>query len=727
LIILAVLVANSLYLLGLADANPISWTSSGIAHAVCRSSCGRPMIDPNVGFITQPLGHLAAMDLLHLHLPWWNYFEGLGQPLAGEMQSAALFPLTLLFALPGGLLWFHISLEIIAGLSTYFLAKRLGANQLIATTGAILFALNGTYAWLGNAVLNPVAFLPMLLLGVEMIFDGARFGVRKGWYLAAIAIALSLYAGFPEVAFFDALFCAGWAIVRFFDIPRENRFTAVRRLGLSGLIGLLLSLPILIPFLDFMKVAIIGSHTADVAGVSRLTLRALPMFFDPYIYGPIFRNVNAIGPWGAIGGYFTISVTVLALLGLFGKRLRPLRIYLGAWTVVAIFGMTNFLHVRSLWNAIPLVNTATLPRYIMPSCEIAIIVLAVLGLMDFATNARAKKLINLTTLLGLLILLWGVLLAGKINDGIVLGHASRYIHMVIDVIPFMAVAAIAIVANFFRRSIAPLLIACVLVGESLIMFVIPSGDAPISTTVDQAPITYLLTHQGEDRFLDFAVIFPNFGSQFGLNSLSVIDLPFPKTFSKYIESQLYPGLTPQNQFIIKNGLTGYALQQKELVDHFAAYEAASVKYLALPTGLALSPKLTALGVTHVFSDATATIYQMPHPRSFYSTTSSTCSVSSRNPDSANVSCPSGATTLLRTELSMAGWHASVNGKSVPITTVDGVYQSIQVPQGSSTVNFSFLPPHEKYAVLLGLLGAFFLLGTWVRERFLSPRAPRHAK
>ena len=53
------------------------------------------MIDPNVGFITQSLGHLAALDILHGHLPWWNYFEGLGQPLAGEMQSAALFPLTL--------------------------------------------------------------------------------------------------------------------------------------------------------------------------------------------------------------------------------------------------------------------------------------------------------------------------------------------------------------------------------------------------------------------------------------------------------------------------------------------------------------------------------------------------------------------------------------------------------------------------------------------------------
>ena len=718
-------VANGPYLLGLADLNPISWTS-GIAHAVCRSSCGRPMIDPNVGFITQPLGHLAAMDLLHFHLPWWNYFEGLGQPLAGEMQSAALFPLTLLFALPSGLLWFHVSLEVIAGVATYFLSKRLGANQLIATTGAILFALNGTYAWLGNAVLNPVAFLPMLILGIEMIYDGARKGGRKGWSLAAIAIALSLYAGFPEVAFFDALFCAGWAVVRLFDLPKESRLTAARRLSVSGLMGLLLSLPILIPFLDFMKVAIVGSHTAAVAGVSQLTLRALPMFFDPYIYGQIFRDPNATGPWGAIGGYFTASVTLLALLGLLGKRLRPLRIFMGAWIIVAIFGMTNFLHVRSLWNAIPLASTATLPRYIMPSCELAMIVLAVLGLVDFATTTKAKRLINLTTLLALVVLVWGVSIAGVINQGVVLGGRSRYVHMFFDAIPFLAVLAIGVIARFSKRSFAPLLLCLVLVAESLVMFLVPSSDAPKSTVVDTAPIAYLLRHQGEERYLDFAVIFPNYGSQFGLNSLGAIDLPFPKTFSQYIETKLYPGLAPANQFIIANGAAGEIAQEQQLASHFAAYESASVKFLVMPVSQTLLPALAKLGVTSVFSDSTATIYQLPHPRPFYSTTSP-CTVTSSNASSATVNCPSAGTTLIRTELSMDGWHASVNGKSVPITTVDGVYQSVAVPQGTSTIEFSFLPPHEKYAVLLGLLGAFFLIASWVRERFFSLRTARHAR
>jgi hypothetical protein len=183
-----------------------------------------------------------------------------------------------------------------------------------------------------------------------------------------------------------------------------------------------------------------------------------------------------------------------------------------------------------------------------------------------------------------------------------------------------------------------------------------------------------------------------------------------------IERQLYPGLTPSNQFVIHNGLTGLTAQENELVTHFKNYEAASVKYLLLPTALPILPALTKLGVTLVYSDAKADIYKMPDPRAFYSTTSSSCTVKSTSTNEATVNCPNGGTTLIRTELMMAGWKASVNGKSVDIKTKDGVYQSVKVPEGTSTVTYSFVPPHEKYAVLLALLAAIFLVVVWVRER-----------
>lgn len=723
-IIIAVLLGNVMFLAGLGNDNPISWTS-GISTVVCRVACFQrsQMIDPNVGYITQALGHRAAIDLVHFHLPWWNYFEGLGQPLVGEMQAAALFPLTLLFALPAGLLWFHICLEVIAGVSTYFLAKRLSMPVVIATGAGILFALNGTYSWVGNAVLNPIAFLPMLLLGIEMIFDSARGGSRKGWYVAALALAFSIYAGFPEVAYLDGLFCGGWAVVRFFSLPRASRLIA-RRLGLAGLVGGLLSLPVIIPFYDFMKVAFVGNHVASVDGSAHMSIHAAPMLIDPYVYGPIFFNPNVSFAWGGIGGYFGAAIIALALLGLFGTRLRPVRIFLAVWTFAGLLGAFNIAHFRVLWNFIPLIKTLSFGRYIMPSCEMALVLLAVLGIMDFATEPRAKRLFYATTLVGLVAVTWAALEARSFNRGVPLNTKERIIFMGLDAIPFLAIFFLFVFGRFSRAKVAPVMLTLIVVGESLLMFFVPTAVAPKKVIVDQAPISFLLKNQGQERFLDFGVLTPNWGSQYGLNELSAIDLPLPKAFTTFIGTQLYPGLTPVNQFTVKGGIVGIEAQEQAVADHFSTYQNASVKYLLFLSAVPLLPALAKLGVTQVFSDGTATIYEMPSPRPFFSTTSTSCTVTSASVDAATVNCPNGAATLIRTELSMAGWKAAVNGRAITIQTSEGVYQSIPVPKGTSAVTFSFVPPHEKYGVLAGLLAALFLVGSWIRDRRRAKTPPQ---
>ncbi len=715
LIVLVVLAANGMFVLRLANDDPISWTA-GISHQLCRVTCGRPMIDPNVGFVTVPLGHLSAMDLLHGHFPWWNYFEGLGQPLLGEMQSAAFFPLTLLFALSSGLLWFHVSLEVIAGVSTYFLARRLSLPVFVATVAAMLFSLNGTYAWLGNAVLNPVAFLPMLLLGIEMTYDSAPSATRRGWYVAAIALALSIYAGFPEVAYLDGVFAAAWAIVRFFGVPRAYRARVARRLGLGALVGVVLALPILVPFDDFLKVAYIGGHTSAIDGVSRLPGYALNMFFDPYVYGTIFSNPNVANAWAGIGGYFAAGTCALALVGLFGRRLRTLRVFLGVWVLFGLAGSLDFAHTRVLWNLIPLVDTSSFPRYIMPSCEIAVVLLAGLGLADFVDSARAKRLYVTATAVMVLAIAFFALRARPYNHGVVLTHKADIILIGLDLLPFIALGLLLALGFATKWRFAPLAIAVILVGEAVILFFVPTAESPKQITVDYAPIHYLQRHQGEDRFLDLAVLYPNWGTEFGLNELSSIDLPYPRSMKNLIEDQLYPGLTPGNQFTVKGGMTGIEALEAELAQHFQAYENASVKYLLTNTKVPLTARLLKLGVKEVFTDSLATIYEMPHPRALFTASSPSCTVTSSDPDHATVNCASGSATLLRTELAMAGWTASVNGKPVTITTVNGVYQRIDLPAGASSVVYRFSPPHERYALLAGLLGGLFLIGSFVNER-----------
>jgi len=727
IIFLGVCIGNALYLTGFSLINPISWTA-GVSQILCHVSCGRSMIDPNVGYISQPLGHLAAENLLHGHLPFWNYFEGLGQPLAGEMQSAALFPLTVLFALPSGLLWFHMSLEFIAGVSTFFLARRLSLPVFIATAAGLLFALNGTFAWLGNAVLNPVAFLPMLLLGIEMIYSAASASSsRRGWYLAAFALAFSLYAGFPEVAYVDGLFCLGWAIVRFFTLEKTIRWVAARRVALAGIVGLFLALPILVPFDDFIKVAYVGPHTNGGESLIHLPIHAMSMFVDPYIYGGIFSNVNTYNIWGGIGGYFSVSVLALAILGLWGKTHRPLRIFLGCWALFGTLAIFNLLYVHQVLNVIPEVKNLALSRYLMPSCELSVITLAALGIWDFATQRRARRLFNVTNVVTLALLLIAALAASSLNRGIVNGHKARILIMALHAAPFVALGLLIILGAFANKKLSALLVTLVVVGESLFIFVVPSAEAAKSIDLDTGVISYLQQHQGQDRVLDFGVLNANWASQYGINSLSAIDLPFPKSYSNFIQRELFPGLTPANQFVIHGGITGITEQETELAQHLHAYEDASVKYLLINDKVPLLTSLVKLGVRPVYEDTLgiATIYELPHPRSFFSTPSHSCTIASSSDNAAQVTCPT-ATTLVRTELEMKGWHAYVNGTEVTIHTRNGVYQEISVPAGTSNVTYVFTPPHEKYAIILAILALLFLVGAWIYER--RPKyEPRHKR
>jgi hypothetical protein len=713
-IALAVIVGNALAWTGLVNLSPMTYTTD-LTTSVCHFTCGRAWIDPNVGSITQPVGHLAAMDLLHLHVPWWNPFEGLGTPLAGEMQSTALFPLILWLALPGGLVWFHISLELIAGIATYFLARRLGASTIIAAVGGALFALNGTFAWIGNSVLNPVAFLPMLVLGVEMIIASAPRRRQYGWYVAALALALSLYAGFPEVAFLDAVFAGAWAVVRLLSVDRGARLRALRRLVYAALAGMALALPIIVPFRDYLNEGYVGDHTS-LGEFLHMSPRVLPMFFDPYLYGTIFSNPAAGPYWASVGGYFGASVTALALAGLFGRRHRPLRIFLLAWIVLGFAGSVDVFSLRRAWNLIPLVNDAGFWRYIPASIELAAIVLAVLGLTDAAQSARARWRVAGAAGVTAVVLVVFVVTSSSVSRGVVLSGRLRLYHAALDAIPFVSltllVAAVLLLRGRWRIWFA----AIVVLGESVLLFVAPMAVAPSSLTVNLAPVHFLQANLGQYRYMDVAVLYPNWGSEYGISSLAANDLPLPLTFVNYVQSSLFPGIQPPNAFSVHGTAYSQTVMEQEIATHLRAYEDASVKYLLTKTRTPLAPQLAAVGVKKVWSDRLATVYALPDPRPFFSTASSSCTVSSTSLTEAKVNCPTGKSTLLRTEQSMKGWTATVNGRPAAVTTVDTVYQQIEVPKGTSTVEFSFQPPHERLAVIVGSAAMLALIVAALNER-----------
>ncbi len=716
-ITVAVLLANLPYLLGFFDSNPLDYRS-GLTSAITPGwLSGKPTIDPSNGFTSQAIGHLAALDLLHLRLPWWNPYEATGMPLLGETQAAALFPPTLLTAFSNGQLYEHILLELIAGMCTYRLLRRIRVTRPAAIAGAIAFALNGKFAWFADATVNPLPFLPMLLLGIERAFDSIRAGRRGGWRLIALAGALSAYAGFPEVTYIDTLMVVCWVGWRCGCLDRRQRRPFVAKAALGGVAGTLLAAPMLLAMADYLSHADLAVHAGTQLGTRHLALSAVPQLLMPYVYGQVNAAPRA-SIWIMVGGYLSTVLLLFAALGLVSPGRRGLRLVLLGWALLVfarMYGQPPLLgHVIGV---LPDMSRIQFFRYGTTALELPVIVLAALGLDDLTrTPAHRRRLVG-----GALAAIAAVFAAAlyarpvvhsletKVLDGGTYFQAS----IAWGALTAAVVAAVALVG---KARVRAALLALLVAVDALVLFAVPEFSAPRATTVDLAPVAYLRQHLGEARFFTLGPVQPDYGSYFGLASLAVDDFP-PQAYADYVHSRLDPVVS-----FIGFRPMGQPSAEQELMRHLGGYRSAGVLYVLTPARHPLPESPTTF--RRVFRSPTTWIYRLAGASPYFGAAG--CRVTSGGLDSARVVCRR-PTTLVRRETWFAGWSAQLDGQPTATHRADGLFQAVTVPAGSHRVTFSFAPPGMDWAGLVLLAGCALMLAPTARRRSSSrvgrPTAP----
>jgi hypothetical protein len=723
---LTVLVVNMPTLLHVVTTDPVQLYADLQAGAAHQALPGYPIIDPNAGYITFSMGHLAASDWLHGHVPWWNPYEGLGSPLAGEMQAAAFFPPIFLLQDALGFVVFHIVLELVAGYATYFLLRRLDLGRAASTAGGVAFGLCGTLAWFEHATANPVAFLPLALLGVERARTAALESRRHGWRLLAVALGLSIVAGFPEVAYLDGLLVAVWAVVRLFSIPDRRRAMGAK-VALGGIVGALLGAPALVAFVDYLPHADIGSHSGAFANGS-LPIQSLAQTILPYAFGPI-EGLRSGGSslltimWGSTGGYLDATLVVCAVMGLLGARCRGLRIALGLWVLASMsktFGVATVIH---LLNHLPAFHSIAFYRYSQASWELAVIVLAAFGMDDMAhRNLRPIVVMGAGTCA-----LGAVAWAGS-QAWPVMTSATGYAHpraftVASIVLAVVGVAVVVVGGLLSSRRVRPqgsrtgrYLVAGAVAVEAAVLFAVPLLSAPRPAPTDMALVQFLQRHLGLSRFATLGPVQPNFGSLFGLAEVDVNDLPVPKDFTRYLERSLdgntdpliFTGTTESNP-------TGPGPAQ-ELTSHLAAYEAVGVKFVVTPasgldvTGSPWPPAGLTPAPRRVYADSVADVWRLPSTTPFFSTTGAPCAIHPDGFAAVTVTC-TGPADLRRLELAMPGWHADAGSSTATIRSA-GPFQSVRVGSGITRVDFSFTPPYGNAAIAAALVGMVFIFGSF---------------
>jgi hypothetical protein len=709
-------------IVGLVHTSPI-YLQSGLSTVPASGHlAGQPSIDPNDGFVTQALSRLSARDLLGGIVPWWNPFEGVGAPLAGEMQAASFFPLVLLFALGRGILFFHLALELLAGGFTVLFLRRLGVGAIAATVGGIAFGLNGSFAWIGNSVVNPIAFLPLVLWGIELARDQRGRTGRWGVIVTALGLALSIYAGFPETAALDGLFAGFWLLLRLRRLPRSSALKLLARGASAAAAALMLAAPLLVAFVDYLAVGDIGPHAGGYAH-AQLPAVALSLTLVPYSLGPIFAFYTAdpsghlLAAWANVGGYLPTSVLALALTALgfawLGRRERWLRFGLLLWVALFLgrsFGVPVF---TELVNSVPGMADVMVYRYAAPSWEMAAVILAALGLEDVCRLVPDRRLV-VAVLVGLALAAGAAAAAAAPVVAGMRGatHLREYVlgSAVAALLAGGGVVAILAKAAFSGSQVGRFgvrLLAALVVGEVLLLFALPSLSAPRKVHLDMGPVRFLDAHLGLYRFVELGAVNPNYGTYFGLSEVNVNDLPIPRSYARFISRELDTNTSPLL-------FTGYSQTSssgpsaaQEVTAHLAQYEAIGVRYLVAPAQVALPAVADQEGIKVAYQDSRFDIYQLPHPVPFFHTIGGRCAVRAVDWRVAHVSC-AGPATLVRDEQWLPGWSVRTGGGTLAVGRQGALFQAVRLAPGSATVTYSYAPPGEGVGVLLALLAGLGL-------------------
>jgi hypothetical protein len=737
-LIILVLAANFPALSGMFRDNPALYISGLGADVRAGLWPGRAnWYDPTIGFVTQALGYASARDWLRGTIPWWNFYAGVGMPQAAELQNEALFlPFVLLLHCQAGWLWQRVLLQILSGMFTYALLIELKLSRAAALIAGVLYACMGSVILIAHAPVATFIFTPLLLIGIEHARRAARRQRPMGWSIITVAVAGSFYAGFPETAFFGNLLGACWMLAELPALPRPAARLFFTKCLLGVSLGLILALPGLIPFLQYIRLGELGAHdavyaTAHLPAVG-LAIELLPLIFGPLGSAPvgahpmqadaIIRSLYAT--WGNSGGWIGMLPILLAISGLFTRTAAPrnLKYLLFLWFLLWQLRVFGAPVISGLISALPIVHMIDVERFAEPSCDFAIILLAAFAIDGWRRGERLP--IGIISILGASILAIAVVCALPVIAALRLRMPVFGQLAWLYLLPTIAMLAFAILTlaqkpgGGYRACLAALILIDTVGG-----FALSQTAGSRTGHLDLSGVRYLSSHIGLQRVFSLGPLAPNYGAQFGIAEIGYNMLPIPRAWADFVLENLDQYADP----IVFNGNyegrpTSAPNEAEELQKNLAAYEAVGVKYVLAPPHHDPFTGMSGPAPPLVFSNPVMDIYQLPNPAPYFAATGAACTLVIKSRQSLTADCPAAA-SLLRREMFYPGWHATINGAPAAIVPAATIFQSVPLPPGESTIRFFYRPDGESPACLAAGAAALVWLIAALSGRFRARPRP----
>ena len=708
-----------------------------------------------------PWATLAWTQVHHGQLPLWNPYEALGMPLAFNWQTAAfsvptligyLFPLHLAFTVQ------VVVTLVIAGTGVYALGRVLRLSTLACVFAGTVFELSGPMlGWLGWPHAAVLSWSGWLFAAALLVVRGQRR--LRDVTLFALVIAAMVYAGQAEI-----LTLTGLGLVVFLvavlaqRTPRLGGSGAIRRpvldVSMGVVIGVALGAPLLLPGAQVIS----GSQRAVPGGDPAELLQGNPPLPFHNVLHFIFQGFDGLpvagSHWfGYIGGYsetaayLGVIALVLAVTAVAVRRRQPEVRAFGALVVVMMVVAFAPPVVAVLYR-LPLIGTVLWQRAILP-VSFGVAVLAGIG-MDALVRAHGDRAVR--RWMGGSFVVAGLLLGGLwlFGRGDLPGpdHTIRsqsFLWPAIEAVVGLGVVgtlvwwsgrldAIRLGRWSNRVTMGRLTGGALLVCESA--FLIASG-APLwtssSTPFAPTPAEVALKNVVGTSVVGLGgaicVLPPGLGIPentqvaYQIQELALYDPMIPSRYYSSWQSISSASAGNQNDSVYCPGITTARLARLYGVG-FVVERAGSPG----PEGGVFVRAIGDESIYRIPNSDVATLSPLTPGGRLPSDWVPGTPVRVSHPDPASWTLHTSADhpAALRLRLTnVPGWHASMDGRSVPLQSFVGVMMQLKVPPGDHTVKLYYWPARFTAGLVLagvavaGLSVAFLLQFTRRRQSALT--------
>ena len=682
------------------------------------------------------------------HWPWLTQNVFGGHSMIGAAQYAVFYPFNAIFGWLDPVVayrWWMLGHVWIAAAGAFAWSWNRWRSRPGAIVTGVAYALNGfaVLHLVHPSFLAAVAWLPFAFLGVDLV------GERWTWArasLVAVPIALIAFLGQPQLVWMAALGCGLYSAALL--LVRSHTWAATGRVAGALTCGLGIGAIQLVPLLAFSRTSVRPALSMTGSFEHSVTPHDLLLLGFPYLFGGASHGASFMASWTGgdlqqeVGNYLGITILAAAVVGVIVLRRNRVVQALVAVTLFAVLlamgGSTPFGHFA--YVVVPGAKEFRSWGRTLWLANLAVSMLAGLGVRELLRAPRRVAFRIAMAAGGLAVFVTAMPHIGALSGPLATGTPGT-IARGAPIFLLLALAGAAALAAVDRRAgMIAILVVC---AVDMVSFAdlapwygaSANNRAVVNAIFDSSPPPFGLPHNasgGIDRWVSDSYNFRSLSLAKNLLGVNGYDPLLQKDWAESAGGWRYDG-DPARGDLWQPGWSADVLRVTTavLTNEAGTVDTSWRRDGSAPGGFTRwvrTPRLADAYLVGAIDLVTLPEVQSalrnPHANLLTS-----AYVEQQTPAMQDLTEPGRAGTVESADLLdqgrivvnaqrdallvisqdwERGWHATVDGKSVPVVRTNGLVLGVAVPRCHHVVKIAFTPPGLERGALVALLAVLGL-------------------